>query len=1351
MDPFIELLGESRAIEAARDTIRRLLSRPFSARRPPAILLEGETGSGKGLVASVLHRAGPRAGRPFVALNCAAIPETLLESELFGYERGAFTDARRAKPGLFQTAHQGTIFLDEVGLLPEALQAKLLTVIEERTVRRLGGTHPEPADAWVISATNTDLQAAIRDRRFREDLYHRLAVLTLRLPPLRERGRDVILLAEHLLARVCADYGLPPKTLSPEAQEQLLAHPWPGNVRELSNVLERVALLTDGPVVTAEVLELPAPLREEPAASPGPVVPPAASLDDALRGHLRAVLLQTGWNISRTASVLGITRNTVRARIEKLGLREDAPAPTRGRRAAGGPAPAPAAEARPTTVVSAPPTAIRWESRRVTLLRAVLEWSDKGSALDIVLDKLKSFGARIDEFGPTTVGAVFGLEPVEDAARRAAHAAMAMQNAAARGRDGEPFNVTTAIHVGQVLVGQVGGDLQIDAVAKRSEWTVLDPLLAAAHPGSIVASPAAVPFLARRFALERRDTASGPVHCLRGREGPGLGLEGEMAGFVGRRQELDLLNSRLDSARAGHGQIVGVVGEAGIGKSRLLYEFRQRLHREAVTYLEGHCLSYGTSIPYLPVLEILRAACRIRETDGPAAVTAKLRKSLEGLGLEAEGALPYLLRFLGLKEGSETLDTSRIDGIQVRTSQILRQMCIGASRQRPLIIALEDIHWLDASSETLAEMVKTLDGAPLLLIVTYRPGYWPRSLERSHLTQIALQPLSPEDSRSVLGGFLPRERLGDPVCERIVTKAEGNPLFLEELARTVREQGGPSDEITVPDTVEEVLRARINRLPERERRLLQSAAVIGKAIPVEVLSSLAEVREEELRLMVNRLRAADFLYEVGSEGQYSFKHALTHEVAYGGISPGERRELHARIVTVIERINPERLSDHVERLALHSTKGELWDKALDYVHRAGIKAAEHSAHRQAVAYFEQALEILARQPRSRVMAERAIDLRLDFRNSLHALGDLERILAHLREAETLATQLDDQRRLGQVFAFMTQYFRLTGDPDRAIESGEKALDIARWQPNSTLWIVATMLLGSAHGAMGNYRKAVEILTRTAASMPEQMIHHNWSVNGLLPVFTRAYLVYFLAELGEFEAGLPHAEEALREARAADKPYSLIFACGGAGTLYLLKGEIDRAIEVLEPGLSLCRTANLPIALPVLASSLGPAYALTGRSSDAIHLLEQAVDQARSMKRAGGHALLLLQLGDAYRRGGRITDASVIAQHALDLARTHKERGHEAYALRLLADIVAPGPGGPRGEAEALYRQALGLAEQLSMRPLAAHCHLGLGRLHARMGRPTLAAASLTTAVAAFRGLGMSFWLAEAEAELRAVG
>src|SRR5437870_9884899 len=247
MDELAELLGESPIIGVVRDKLRRLLDLQRAGQRLPAILLQGDTGTGKGLIARLLHRYGARAGAPFVDVNCAAIPETLLEAELFGFERGAFTDARHAKPGLFQTAHGGVLFLDEVSLLPESLQGKLLTAIEDRAVRRLGSTRSEHVDIWLLSATNADLKWCVGARRFREDLYHRLAVLTLDVPPLRDRGRDALLLAERFLARTCAEYGLPTKRLHPTAEARLLGYTWPGNIRELANVIERAVLFADGP------------------------------------------------------------------------------------------------------------------------------------------------------------------------------------------------------------------------------------------------------------------------------------------------------------------------------------------------------------------------------------------------------------------------------------------------------------------------------------------------------------------------------------------------------------------------------------------------------------------------------------------------------------------------------------------------------------------------------------------------------------------------------------------------------------------------------------------------------------------------------------------------------------------------------------------------------------------------------------------------------------------------------------------------------------------------------------------------------------------------------------------------
>src|SRR5438105_7880548 len=256
MKHLADLLGDSPGSQAIREKIERILTRQQDARRLPPILIEGETGTGKGLLARVIHRAGPRPDGPFVDVNCAAIPETLLEAEMFGFARGAFTDARRAKPGLFQAAHRGTIFLDEVGLLPKPLQAKLLKVLEERAVRRLGSTRDEAVDVWIVTATNEDLRTAVRERRFREDLYHRLAVLTVTLPPLRERGEDIVALAEHFLARVCADYGVAPKTFADDARGVLRAYAWPGNVRELSNVMERAVLQSSADVITAEPLGL---------------------------------------------------------------------------------------------------------------------------------------------------------------------------------------------------------------------------------------------------------------------------------------------------------------------------------------------------------------------------------------------------------------------------------------------------------------------------------------------------------------------------------------------------------------------------------------------------------------------------------------------------------------------------------------------------------------------------------------------------------------------------------------------------------------------------------------------------------------------------------------------------------------------------------------------------------------------------------------------------------------------------------------------------------------------------------------------------------------------------------------
>jgi len=317
-----EFIGESVGVTNLKAEVAYLLARQGHGRRLPTLLLQGETGTGKGLLARSIHKGSIRATRPFVDIDCAAIPETLLEAELFGVERGAYTDARQTRPGLFQTATGGTLFLDEIGLLPRSLQAKLLKVVEERGVRRLGSTHSEKVDVWLLAATNVNLAAAVRDGSFREDLYHRLAAVTLMLPPLRSREGDILLLAEHFLERMCAECRLPLKTLAPEAVAAMLAYRWPGNVRELLNRLERVVLMSgEDTVISAERLGLPPvpAAQESQLASREP--PRFRSLvDDFERERLLEALRGARGNISMTAARLGLPRNTLRYRMVKLGI-----------------------------------------------------------------------------------------------------------------------------------------------------------------------------------------------------------------------------------------------------------------------------------------------------------------------------------------------------------------------------------------------------------------------------------------------------------------------------------------------------------------------------------------------------------------------------------------------------------------------------------------------------------------------------------------------------------------------------------------------------------------------------------------------------------------------------------------------------------------------------------------------------------------------------------------------------------------------------------------------------------------------------------------------------------------------
>jgi tetratricopeptide (TPR) repeat protein len=520
-------------------------------------------------------------------------------------------------------------------------------------------------------------------------------------------------------------------------------------------------------------------------------------------------------------------------------------------------------------------------------------------------------------------------------------------------------------------------------------------------------------------------------------------------------------------------------------------------------------------------------------------------------------------------------------------------------------------------------------------------------------------------------------------------------------------------------------------------------------VPLPLLQAIAEQPEAALHRGLAHLQAAEFLYETRlfPDREYAFKHALTHEVAYGSLPQERRRALHAHIVEALEAFAGDRVAEHVERLAYHAVRGEVWDKAVAYCRQAGARAAARSAYHQAVGCFEQALTALALLPERCDTLEQAIDLRCDLRNALWLLGEFGQVFDYLRQAETLATALGDQGRLGRVSTYMAAYLWVMGEPDRSRECGQRALTIAKALGDVALQVEANYRLGQAYLALGEYRRAMDFLGQNVSSLTGHLMQERFGLPGIASVVSRSYLVWCLAELGEFVEGIASGEEAVRIAEAADHPFSLSNALFGVGFLHLRKGDLRNAVPTLERCLALCRHWNIALWSPRITAALGLAYAVSGRVAEALLLLEQGLEQATSEKRLGEHALRLAALSEAFLLAGRTDDAFQTAQRAVDLSHVHKERGHEAWTLRLLGEIAMQRDPPHGDEAEASYRQALALAGELHMRPLMAHCHLGLGTLYTGAGQREQACAELSTALALYRALDMTFWLSRAEAAL----
>jgi class 3 adenylate cyclase/tetratricopeptide (TPR) repeat protein len=994
--------------------------------------------------------------------------------------------------------------------------------------------------------------------------------------------------------------------------------------------------------------------------------------------------------------------------------------------------------------------------------------------LEQMIEAVHYYEGTVNRLLGDGIMAIFGAPLAhEDHAVRACYAALMIQESAAElaDRAEQPLKIRVGINSGEIVVCAISKDLDMEYTVVGETAHLAARMEQMARPGSILTTTKTIR-LAEGYITSR---SLGPmpikglaepeeVHELIGAGPARTRLQAAtirgLTQFVGREIELDQLRRAQQPVATGAGQLVAIIGEAGVGKSRLLYEFTHSHRLLGWLVLETTAISLGRGTSYLPVVALLKSYFAIQDRDEQHEIRRKVVEKTLALDEGLEPALPAILALLDIPvedAGWHTLDPAQR---RRRYLDAVRGLILQAARKQPVLLIFEDLHWVDNETQALLDaLAGALGPARLLLLVSYRPGYQDVWGSRPNYRQVRLSPLPTHDAHDLLEVLLGRDPELDQLKQLLMGRG-GNPFFLEETVRALVETQAlsgergqyrlmrPIENIQVPPTVQAILAARIDRLLPGDKNLLQIASVVGREIPLAVLRPMADFTEEALNHALEHLQTAEFLFETGlyPDVEYSFTHALTHEVTYNGLLRARRSSLHARLVNAIETLYRDRLGEHIERLAQHAVRGELLEKAVRYLRQAGQKALTRSALENGRVWFEQALSILEKVPETRENIELSIDIRFDLRNSLHPLGHLERCLDHLQKVQVQATQLGDKRRLGQASSFLCQYYRLMGNLDPAIEAGERAMAIADELDYLPLRIVSSGHLGPALTARGDHHRAAQILTAGVDRLRDDLAADAMGTTGILGVFTRVYLIGSLAELGEFDRALRYSEEAVEIARGANHVYSLAFSYYGIGTVFALRGEVSQSIDFLEQGLGLCQSWTLPLMLPLIGTSLGHAYCLADRVDEAIVLLEETEREASTMHRLGGHAMTLVRLGEAYLRSARIADAERCGRQALLLSRKQGENGHEAHALRFLAELGMSDPSS-FDESETNFLQALRRAEELDLRPLAAQCHLGLGKRYKSAGQTGSAERHLNTAAAQFRELGMRFWLKQAESQL----
>jgi len=955
--------------------------------------------------------------------------------------------------------------------------------------------------------------------------------------------------------------------------------------------------------------------------------------------------------------------------------------------------------------------------------------------------------------------ALFGA-PIahEDAARRAVHAALGILRALGDyGREldaagGPPIRMRIGLNTGPVVVGRIGDDLRMDYTAVGDTTNLAARLQQSARPGTAVVSEPT--FRAVSGFFETVDLGQIPIkgHAPvaayevvrpRGRLSRlDVAVERGLTPLVGRSRELATLLDLFGQVKAGRGQVVFVAGEAGIGKSRLLLEVRRSLaaRGESITWLEGQCVSFGQSIPFLPVVDQLRRNFGIEEFDGEPEIIAKVEHAMRRAGgLEAH--IPYVRYLLSVDPGDPAVTAMDAPGRRRKVFEALRVMALSGARVQPIVFVFEDLHWIDSSSEEyVGSLMDSLAGVPIMLILTHRVGYKPPFGTRTFQTTVNLQSLSEAEVAAMAEQVLGTEDLPPELRAALKAKAEGIPLFVEEVAKTLvdlgvlrRENGRyrmvkGAAEISVPDTIQGIIMSRLDRLGDDGKRAVQLASVIGRQFLVRLLARIGDLRGD-LEGLLGELRALEIIYEQGllPEPAYIFKHAVIQDVAYQSLLVQRRKELHRSVGRAIEELYPDRLADHYEELAHHFWQGEEWGKALDYLLESGERAQHAYANQAALDFYGRALEAAARA--GATAPERLLQIR--HRRSQVYVG-IARYAEAIDEAEqmlALARRTGDRRAEGAATAQLAfaHWTTMSAQHVPAVErlTGD-ALAIAREVQDEEVLVRSLELRGSLDQMNGDLAGADVRLTEAVRIADAR------GAPGLA-VWSHVFLAAHEEWRGNFSTAALSLRRAEAVAREAADGFSELLALAFRCKAQIAQGDHEGGLATISDGLAKARDRDNKFILGRLENTIGWVHQELGDFTRALEHDRASEDIGRRIKNGNVEISALINVGFDHLHLGRRDQALALLEDTQRRAEAgfgaHRWRWATHVAAYLAETLIALGR---HDEALAQIERSLTVAQSTHSQKYIAKAHALRGEIALAAGQPAAAETDLGKGLAIAR-------------------